>query len=154
MNHTAKLMVIFFILFFNLNTSAITPNLSNDTIKCKIEKIDLQPDIVREIIKSFSNGKFDSIVIFLDSNVDFYYVNKDGESISKYMTDYKALSELETFLQAFHYKQFKVMAGVNNLKERIIQVSVYFINENELNPDIIVSFIIGINQNITDIAIQ
>ena len=152
-NALLTLMLILFLIYPN---SILASTKTKDTTSFLLKKtnIDIKPDIIRQIVKSFSNEKFDSLIIFIDSYVDFFYVSSSGKYISRNLTDYGVLSEVEDFFSTFEYRSFKVLNGLNQYNEDIIQVYIFPTNITTVIPDVIVSFVLDKKQIITAIAIQ
>lgn len=154
--HAFKVTIMLFMILFSHNLVAIT-NTDKDTTNSSFKHVDLRHDFVRVLMTSFSNKNFDSLIIFLDSRVEFYYVYKDEQYVSKIMTDYAALQELSDFLKTIRYGKFKIVAGLNGDNQDVIQAHLFFADSaySELTtPDMIVSFVLNEKQSITDIAVQ
>jgi hypothetical protein len=141
------IIIIFFSFFiFSKDIQAGNDTCKNNTFKpSKLE-------IINTLYRCFVTANFDSLNIFCDEYIEFEIV---GDSIitKEYVTDYKAIDNLNNIINYFKYIRFSIFSGINSKCEESILVRIFqFNNTNEFYVNII--FKINSNKAITVIIIN
>jgi len=144
-------ILILFLSLFLFNTSKAEVK---DTVKI-IQKLscDKKQPIIQKLFTGFMYAKFDSLVIFCSSYVEFYIIQDEERTIYRSLTDYGLVNELDNIFRGVNYSKFRISSGKNIKNEEVILVKLFFMDGYE-TPDINVYFILSSLETIKSVVIQ
>lgn len=142
-----KKLLFILLLFFSVNSVK-----AGDTVKVKVTKFSIKPEIGRTLSNATISECYDTLARYCSSSVSLI-VDFDGDTRTEQVTDSKLIDELNDFIKQVPYTYIKVLFGKNRLDKETFVIELYWSNSNEQPPLVQMYFVLNDKEEICTVVI-